>query len=172
MSPAPKSDSDRVIRQSVLDRLIDLDRATAVDPPSTWGQSVRQLKNTLCRDLEWLLNTRRPLVELPEGCENLESSLLLYGITDVSSIGRENLDQQAKLVKEVERAVSTFEPRLANVRVSIAAAEQGAEGGPIRELRFIVEGLLRIDPEPEQVVFDTVLEVSTGDYHVRSDGSA
>jgi len=171
MSP-PKPDSDRVIRQSLLDRLIDLDRGSSVDPPTTWGQSVRHLKTTLCRDLEWLLNTRKPLVEIPSGCENLESSLLLYGITDVSSMGRENLDQQAKLVKDVERAVSTFEPRLANVKVSIAAAEKGAEGGPIRELRFVVEGMLRIDPEPEHVVFDTVLEVSTGDYHVRSDGSA
>jgi len=171
MSPL-KSDSDRVIRQSLLDRLIDLDRGSPVDPPSTWGQSVRQLKATLCRDLEWLLNTRKPLVEVPPGCDNLEASLLVYGISDISSLSRENLDQQAKLVKEVERAVSTFEPRLANVKVSIAAAEKGAEGGPVRELRFVVEGMLRIDPEPEHVVFDTVLEVSTGDYRVRSDGSA
>ncbi len=172
MSPAAKSDSDRVLRQSVIDRLIDLDRGAAMDAPTTWSQSVRQLKNTLCRDLEWLLNTRRPLVELPAGCENLESSLLVYGITDIASIGRDNLEQQARLVKEVERAVSTFEPRLANVKVSIASAEKAAAGGPIRELRFIVEGLLRIDPEPEQVVFDTVLDVSSGDYHVRSDGGA
>ena len=172
MSPTPKSDSDRVIRQSVLDRLIDLERGAKSDPPSTWGQSVRQLKATLCRDLEWLLNTRRPLVEPPPGCENLESSLLVYGISDISSLSRENLEQHAKLVKEVERAVSTFEPRLANVKVSVASAEKGAEGGPIRELHFVVEGLLRIDPEPEQVVFDTILEVSTGDYRVRSDGSA
>ena len=171
MSPL-KSDSDRVIRQSLLDRLIDLDRESSVDPPSTWGQSVRQLKATLCRDLEWLLNTRKPLVEVPPGCDNLDASLLVYGISDISSLSRENLDQQAKLVKEVERAVSTFEPRLANVKVSIAAAEKAAGGGPVRELRFVVEGMLRIDPEPEHVVFDTVLEVSTGDYHVRSDGSA
>ena len=172
MSPAPKSDSDRVLRQSVLDRLIDLDRGAAMDPPSTWGQSVRQLKAALCRDLEWLLNTRKPLVELPDGCENLEQSLLLYGVTDISSLSRDDMARHAQLAKDVERAVSTFEPRLANVRVSIASAEKGAEGGPIRELRFVVEGLLRIDPEPEQVVFDTVLEVSTGDYHVRSDGGA
>ena len=172
MSPAPKSDSDRVLRQSVLDRLIDLDRGVASDPPSTWGQSVRQLKHTLCRDLEWLLNTRRPLIDLPTGSDQLEASLLVYGITDISSLGREDREQHAKLLKEVERAVSTFEPRLANVKVSIASAEKGAEGGPIRQLHFVVEGLLRIDPEPEQVVFDTVVEVSTGDFHVRSDGSA
>lgn len=172
MSPAPKADSDRVIRQSLLDRLIDLDRGVPIDPPSTWGQSVRQLKANLCRDLEWLLNTRKPHIELPDGCENLESSLLVYGIEDISSLSRDDLARHAQLAKDVERAVSTFEPRLANVKVSIAAAEKAAEGGPIRELRFVVEGLLRIDPEPEQVVFDTVLEVSTGDYHVRSDGGA
>jgi type VI secretion system protein ImpF len=169
---SPKADAERMLRQSVLDRLMDLDRSAPMDAPSSWGQSVRQLKATLCRDLEWLLNTRRPLIELPPQTENLERSLLMYGISDVSSLSRENLEQHAKMVKEVERAVSMFEPRLANVKVSLARQQTAGEGGPVRELRFVVEGLLRLDPEPEHVVFDTVLEVSTGDYHVRSGSGA
>ena len=35
-----------------------------------------------------------------------------------------------------------------------------------RELRFVVEATLRLDPTPEQVMFDTVLQFSSGQYDV------
>jgi predicted component of type VI protein secretion system len=34
-------------------------------------------------------------------------------------------------------------------------------------LRFRIEGLARIDPAPEQVTFDTVLELTSGEYQVK-----
>ena len=42
----------------------------------------------------------------------------------------------------------------------------------VRELRFVVEALLKMDPNPEQVVFDTVLELASGDYSVKGVGGA
>ena len=36
------------------------------------------------------------------------------------------------------------------------------------ELRFVLEATLLMDPNPERVVFDTVLEVTRGEYDVRS----
>ena len=36
-----------------------------------------------------------------------------------------------------------------------------------RTLRFQIQGLLRVDPTPEQVIFDTLLELSSGEYEVR-----
>jgi predicted component of type VI protein secretion system len=43
---------------------------------------------------------------------------------------------------------------------------------PRREVHFVVEAMLRIDPQPEHVVFDTVLDTASGDYHVRSGSGA
>jgi predicted component of type VI protein secretion system len=34
------------------------------------------------------------------------------------------------------------------------------------QVRFVVEGTLRMDPSPELVVFDTVVELSSGDVDV------
>jgi predicted component of type VI protein secretion system len=41
-----------------------------------------------------------------------------------------------------------------------------------RNSAFIIEGLLAIDPMPEHVSFDTVLDVTGGEYHVRGEPGA
>ncbi|MEZ5395501.1 MAG: hypothetical protein R2724_22155 [Bryobacterales bacterium] len=51
---------------SLLDRLIDLEPRNR-DVRQEPAKSLRQLKAGLRRDLEWLLNARRPPVDLPEG---------------------------------------------------------------------------------------------------------
>jgi predicted component of type VI protein secretion system len=41
-----------------------------------------------------------------------------------------------------------------------------------RELRFLIEATLRMDPNPEQVVFDTRCELASGEIEVRGDARA
>ncbi|SRR5579862_7978742 len=166
---SPKADADRALRPSVLDRLIDADPSSSVDAPGSWSHSVRQLKAGLCRDLEWLLNSRRTLVDIPDDCEYLKSSVLNFGIIDVSSLLRDSREHKNLLVKEVAHAISVFEPRLDQVKVSLVTED--AADATKREIHFVVEGLLRIDPQPEHVVFDTVLDATNGDYVVRSEGA-
>jgi type VI secretion system protein ImpF len=107
----------RPAQQSILDRLIDLDPHTHVEAPLTRAQSVRALKSGLRRDLEWLLNTRRT-VHSAEGFTELHSSAFTFGIPDITSIRLHSGQDQEQLLREVERAIQVFEPRLANVRVS------------------------------------------------------
>ena len=57
-----------------------------------------------------------------------------------------------------------FEPRLLNVRVVLVESTQLKA----QQVRFSIEATLRMDPSPEQIVFDTVLEVSRGTYDVAS----
>jgi type VI secretion system protein ImpF len=165
MSPKP---DDRSIRPSVLDRLIDLDPSASTDTPGSWGQSVKQLKAGLCRDLEWLLNSRRTLIEIPDDFEDLKASVLNYGIIDVSSLLRDSPEHRSLLVREVAQAIQLFEPRLDQVKVSLTTDDK--TDVTKRQIHFVVEGLLRIDPQPEHVVFDTVLDATSGDYQVRSEG--
>jgi type VI secretion system protein ImpF len=163
-----KGEIDRSIRPSLLDRLIDLNPSLSADPPGSWGQSVRQLKAGLCRDLEWLLNSRRSLIDIPDDCENVKTSVLNYGIIDVSSLNRDSQEHRTMLVREVAHAIQCYEPRLANVKVTLAMGD--SSDAAKREIHFVVEGLLRTDPQPEHVVFDTVLDANSGDYTVRVDG--
>ena len=162
-----KTEIERTVQQSLLDRLIDLDPRSSVEPAMTWAQSVRQLKAALRRDLEWLLNSRRNPEPLPEQFEELRHSLYWYGLPDITSLSRDSAEQRVWLARQIEETISMFEPRLASVRVSIRETE-----GERRELRFVIEGMLRMDPNPEQVVFDTVLELSSGEYQVGGTGGA
>ena len=158
---------ERTVQWSVLDRLIDTDVDSSTEPPMTWAQSVRELKRALRRDLEWLLNTRRIVVPAPEGFTELARSLYNYGLPDITSLAAESVSARDWLRRQVEETITLFEPRLSGVRVTVATTD--VEGR--RELRFTIDALLRMEPSPEQVVFDTVLEVTSSTFEVRGEGA-
>ena len=151
------------VQWSVLNRLIDNDPATRTDPPMSWAQSVGKLKQAVRRDLEWLLNTRRIVEPAPAGFTELSRSVYHFGLPDITSLSAQSSAAQDWLRRQVEEAITLFEPRLGGVRVTVAQANEAGR----RELRFIVDGLLRMEPSPEQVVFDTVLEVTSATFEVR-----
>jgi type VI secretion system protein ImpF len=129
---------------------------------------VRLLKSALRRDLEWLLNTRRIHQEAPAQHEEVRRSLYHYGLPDISSFSRDSGSERARLLRHVEETIATFEPRLANVRVALATDDTSSR----RQVHFVIEAMLRMDPNPEPVVFDTVLEVSSGEYQVKGGAGA
>ena len=158
----------RPVQRSLLDRLTDAAPEQPHERLPTREESVRHLRDAVRHDLEWLLNTRRELVALDDALPEARRSLLRYGVPDVSSMSRDGVDTVARLVREVEQAIATFEPRLAQARV-VALQDPGM--GARQELRFTIEALLRVDPAPERVVFDTVLETARGDYQLRGSGA-
>lgn len=153
---------ERPVQPSVLDRLIDLQPKVREDPPTSRGQSTRELKVSLQRDLEWLLNTRRIAEEVPELAEDLKNSLFYYGLPEFTELNISNAADV--LARHLESAIKTFEPRLTNVRVSMRPVE-----GLGRIAHFIIEAILLIDPVPERITFDTVLELAKGEYRVRGE---
>jgi type VI secretion system protein ImpF len=107
-----------------------------------------------------LLNTRRtPTPASDDDYEELANSLYNYGVPDITSLSRDSMDSRSWLRKQLEDALSAFEPRLANVSIDIVEVDGEAHR---RELRFVVDATLRMDPTPEHVVFDTVLHFTTG----------
>ncbi len=160
-----RPDPDLAVTISILDRLIDQNPGAAADPPANRSQSVRQLKTSLRRDLEWLLNTRRNPEEAPETYQELFRSLYNYGLPDITSVGLNSPRERQRLMRFVEQTIEIFEPRLTGTRVR-AVDDTGS--GP-RILRFQIEALLKMDPAPEQVLFDTVLQLTTGEYQVKGD---
>jgi type VI secretion system protein ImpF len=159
----PRPEADIAVTPSLLDRLIDLDPANSADPPSTRSQSVRQLKLALRRDLEWLLNTRRIPDEAPEAYVEVSHSLYHYGLPDVTSLALNSPRDKNRLLRTIEMTLADFEPRLVDIRVR--AVDDGTSAP--RVLRFQIEGLLKMDPAPEQIFFDTLLQLSTGDCQVK-----
>ncbi len=160
-----RPDPDLAVTISILDRLIDQNPAAVADPPANRSQSVRQLKASLRRDLEWLLNTRRNPEEAPESYRELFRSLYNYGLPDITSVGLHSSRERQRLMRLIEQTIEIFEPRLTGTRVR--AIEDA--GSTPRILRFQIEALLKMDPAPEQILFDTVLQLNTGEYQVKGD---
>jgi type VI secretion system protein ImpF len=160
---------EKTVRQSVLDRLINLDpRGSAGDSPQTFSESVRQLRMGLLRDVEWLLNTRRIPEPATDAYPELQRSLYHYGLPDMTSLSGDDPAVRRQLQREIEECLRLFEPRLTSITVTPVAATEEKK----RELRFTIEALLRMEPNPERVVFDTVLDVSHGGFSVAGGSNA
>ena len=157
-----RRETEETVTQSVLERLIDLDPGSRSDAPLTRAQSVRQLKAALRRDLEWLLNTRRTIDPSPDSARETVRSVYHYGFEDISSKSVLSSRDHAELVREMESVIAIFEPRLKRARVRMEREEGG-----YRSLKFVIEGLLCMDPAPEPVRFDTVLELGKGEYEIK-----
>ena len=151
------------ILPSVLDRLLDeMPLADKTAKPSR-GALVSAIRQTLQRDLEWLLNTRRrpsgaPGKDLPE----LKTALPAYGIPDFTTRDLATETQRKAFALALEQAIRHFEPRLTSVSVSVAD-----RGGLERRLRFRIEALIRVEPAPEPVIFVSQLDPATHNFTIR-----
>jgi type VI secretion system protein ImpF len=162
-----RSNATGPVTLSVLDRLIDDEPKNRSEVPLTRAQSVRLMKAALRRDLEWLLNTRRTIDPAPESARETARSVYHYGFADTSSKSVLSSRDQNDLVREMESTLATFETRLKRARVRLEPVQGG-----VRALRFVIEGLLCMDPSPEPVVFDTLFELGKGEYEVRGEDGA
>jgi type VI secretion system protein ImpF len=153
-----RSLGETTITVSVLDRLIDLEPSSRMENPLSRSQSVRLLKNAVRRDLEWLLNSRRICDPPDEGLKELNRSAYTYGLPDLSSLTMAASGDRNKLVRQILATINLFEPRLANVRLVMIETPDSAK----KDVRLRVEAMLRMDPVPEPISFDTVIELKSG----------
>ena len=158
--------SDDRPQMSIFDRLLDDDpknkRVSEVPPVRT--QAVRKYKDSVARDLESLLNTRATPLEQAADFPDLTKSMYTYGLPDFSGVSVRGPSNRQQLAKKIQQAIQVHEPRLTNVTVEIPSENDGPH---VMQLRFIVNALLRMAPAPEQVAFDTMLEISRGEYQVK-----
>src|SRR5450432_3163528 len=98
----PRWEPEQTVTQSVIERLIDRDPKNTTENPPSRAQSVRLLKASLRRDLEWLLNTRR--TPDPAGPEYPEvaKSLHNYGLPDLNSLNWESVRDRSRLARVIE----------------------------------------------------------------------
>ena len=161
----PASDT-AAVTLSVLDRLLDDDPRTTSEAVPTRAQSVRRLRDAVRRDLEWLLNTRRVAVPPDEGLQELNRSVYVYGLPDFTGYSLAAPGDENKLIRQLQTTLKLFEPRLAKVRLVPVEAVIAKT----RTFRFRIEGLLLMDPAPEHISFDTVLQLTTSQYEVQNAG--
>ncbi|MEO5860147.1 MAG: type VI secretion system baseplate subunit TssE [Pyrinomonadaceae bacterium] len=143
------------LQPSVFDRLIDLEPQSTNEIGGN-RYSLNELRAAVRRDLEALLNTRKLVLDLPASSE-LQRSILTYGIPEVAMVNLADANEMVGLRKAIEDTIRLFEPRFLDVSVSIEPP-----GSTDRSLRFKIEARLDLNPEPEPLVFDSVLLASSG----------
>jgi len=159
-----RTDNEVRVTTSVLDRLLDYEPEITREPIASHSKSLRQLKQSVRRDLEWLLNTRQIAGGLPAELKETNDSVAMFGLPDFTPLSIDSADDQKFIKREIEEAVRRFEQRLEGVVVSIEPVRATE-----RVLRFRIDARLKIDPAPEPITFDTVLQLGTGEYHVRAE---
>jgi type VI secretion system protein ImpF len=130
--------------------------------------SAEELKDTVARDLEALLNTRS---SIPEGAlkayPECSRSMVTYGLGDFADRCLSSPTDRAEICASIEKTISCHEPRLRNVRASL-----DLQGDSVNRLNFSITAVLVASSSQEPVNFDAVLTPSTLQYSISKAGKA
>lgn len=152
-----KTRAEILVTQSLIDRLANVETW-----PTTRKASETMYRESLKRDVEWLLNTRQPLLPELEAHPVAAASVVNYGLPDFQGFtGSEGKDKNA-LSASLLKTIRTFEPRIKQPRVSMIRTDATS-----RSLRFHIEGQISFENMQEEIVFDTVYEMINGDFEVK-----
>jgi len=156
--------STQPLRPSVLDRLIDQEPDVTTEPEWRQTQNLSEFRSCVLRDVENLLNARPTRTHLPEAFCETAQSVLTYGLPDIAAVEIGSRDQREQLRRAVEVIISRFEPRLRDVRVALHPRESPFD----RTLRLTIQALLWVEPDPQLITFDTLVQPSSGSCKVES----
>jgi len=159
----PRVDKTKKLRPSVLDRLLDNEPHNQTERDLDDHQLLIQLRSSIRRDLESLLNTRFHIAEPGDEFPQLEKSLLNYGLPDLATVNIIDIDKRNEFTRALEKTLIYFEPRFKSVKVSFLERDDHTD----RTLRFRIDAVIYADPLPEIVVFDSIFESVTRTVNVK-----
>jgi type VI secretion system protein ImpF len=153
---------------TLFERLIDdaPHRESESNPLRRW--SVDELKESVIRDLESLLNNRASLSPdafntYPES----QRSIISYGMEDFVGLSLANPGDRERICQTLERTIAYHEPRLRDVVVRLEADRNN-----IGCLQFGINAVLYVAPANEPVTFDALLQPNTLQYSVAKSRNA
>ena len=145
----------------LFDRLTDMP-AHGASGGTVTRLSIEDLKDSVVRDLESLLNTRTALTEqLLKRFPECDRSIVTYGLNDFAGRSLSSPDDRAFICVRLENAIARHEPRLRNVKASLEVHEDS-----INSLNFAITALLVVSEASEPVNFDAVLQPSSLHYTI------
>lgn len=146
-------------RALLFERLVDLEPRRADEQDPARALDPEELRQSVRRELERLLNTRSPLAvgEPPEGRGR---TTLEYGIPDLGHLQTRDTGAQKQIAEEVRLAVAAYEPRLVQVKVAV---ERSTAPDEERRLAVRIDALLMVGEVMEPVSFAGLVIGGGGD---------
>jgi type VI secretion system protein ImpF len=130
---------------SLLDRLVQSEDRRS---------PVARLRASIARDLEAMLNSRRRMLSWPAELEELDRSLLNYGLDDLVNETLTADEFRTRFVDEVEGLLRRLEPRIGRFEVTLLPNKDELD----RTLRLRISGVVTIDGERQELMFDSHLD--------------
>lgn len=145
---------------SLLDRLID-DAPDQTSEAADAGVAERLVKQGLRRDLEGLLNAKRPHSSWLGEDETLVRTVMGFGLPDLSTDDFATPAVRERIRRLIVQTIRQHEPRLRRVEIE-------TDGGPTSTgVRFRISAVLMIEEIEEAVTYDARLRPSDRDFAVR-----
>lgn len=148
---------------SVLDRLIDYEPEKAEESEKSRSQVIKELRESVRRDLENLLNTRLPCMNMSKENDVLTGTSAYYGIPDFSGANLQSGESRERFRATIENAIRRNETRFKSVNVELLEDMDDLE----RSLHFRIDALLNVEPAIKPIVFDSSLEPVTRNFKVK-----
>lgn len=149
------------LQPSLLDRLTDEAPDKRTEAREQRVMSLRQLRQTVLRDLGWLLNTVAfenvvNLADYPFAAR----SVLNYGSPVLSGVSLSGLDVK-KIERKVRQAINEYEPRILANSLSVELVKASDQMNH-NALSFRIEGDLWAQPLPIHLYIRSDLDLETG----------
>ena len=154
------------LQPSLLDRLTDREPETQREARDRRVLSEDKLRESVIRDLGWLLNTANlASSEDLDDYDDVQASVLNYGVPDLAGVtaSATNVEELEKALRE---AIIRFEPRILANKLRVVVESRG-DVADHNALTFRIEGELWAQPMPLNLYLRTELDLETGTYSVQ-----
>ena len=115
---------DQALLPSLLDRLLDFEPSVRREAPKSRTQLLRELKLSVRRDLENLLNTRVRASPRPAELSELKLSLVNYGIPDPTGASLGTPRERDEFCRTIEKTLNLFDHRLKRLQIGRASCRE------------------------------------------------
>lgn len=149
------------LQPALLDRLLDEEPDSKVEPRERRVISMRKLRECVLRDLAWLFNTM-PLSQTEDldDFPMVRESVLDYGMEDFAGVTLSGVDP-IDLERRIKTAITLFEPRI--IRKTLKVRSVMPDDPEYRNaLAFEIEGELWGQPVPTRLYLKSEVDLEDG----------
>ncbi|PIE19636.1 MAG: type VI secretion system baseplate subunit TssE [Proteobacteria bacterium] len=154
------------LQPSLLDRLTDDDPTAKQESRNQRVLSGEKLRQSVQRDLSWLLNTTNlaALQREVEAYPLVAESVLNYGLPDLAGHTTSGINISA-LERHLRDAIQSFEPRLLKSTIKVKLTIDG-DAMNNNAMTFVIEAFLWAQPTPLRLFLQTAIDLETGQVEV------
>lgn len=153
------------LQPSLLDRLTDHNPETRVEAREARVMNEAQLRESVRRDLSWLLNTTRMSAAQPlDESSEVSRSVINYGICDLAGQTLSGVDR-GTLERVLRESIWVYEPRLLRDSVRLEVVTDQTNLGH-NSLVFDIQAELWAQPSPVALYLRTEIDLENGSVKV------